>query len=127
MMALVGLAMIACTPLEEDPTPQEVAGLWENDAQAGQFRRFTLQACDTVSYWGWEWDLNEDVTEEDVMQTPRGNGWYSWSLQGKELTMINYTDMGASVPKRYNITLHGDTMVLKGLSNGKKETYIRNR
>ena len=70
--------------------------------------------------WGYTFDEGEDVTEDDLLNTDADgsyhkNGWFGWTLDGKNIVTYQLTSVGnAVVPETYIIqSLTGNTMVLK--------------
>lgn len=125
-IALMGLAMVACTP-EEDQTEfylKDLQGLWRNDNTTTWYMRFTDEQADQAGYlWGREWgDGGDDVTEEDLQY--HGNGWFQYQLEIKgDLHEIHMMDnQGAPIPQEYIVTLLTDKKLIyhkKGYSNQK--------
>ena len=102
-IALIGMAMMSC---KNDPEfhVSDLQALWlENSTQ--HYVRFTDEQSDRSGYfWGREWDLNEDVHEEDL--EPYANGWFHYQLEKKgDLHEIHVMDNnGAVIPKEYVVS-----------------------
>ena len=103
LLALVGIALISC---KNDPEYRvsDLQALWlENGTQ--HYVRFTDEQSDRSGYfWGRQWDLKEDVHEEDLI--PHGNGWFHYQLETKgNLHEIHVMDNdGAVQPKEYVVS-----------------------
>ena len=103
VIALIGMAMMSC---KNDPEfhVSDLQALWlENGTQ--HYVRFTDEQSDRSGYfWGREWDLNEDVHEEDL--EPYANGWFHYQLEKKgDLHEIHVMDNnGAVIPKEYVVS-----------------------
>ena len=80
----------------------ELQGLWQEQSTR-HFVRYTDSKDQTQAlYIGCEWDEAEDVRENDLEYL--GNGYFLWSVQNGQLTMIHLMDNnGAEIPKSYAI------------------------
>lgn len=88
-------------PSEDPDQAYEVAGLWQENGTL-HYMRFTTDIASEGVYYGREWDEGDDVYESDLV--PFGNGWFTYSLDGASMTIINLMDNnGASLPKSYTI------------------------
>lgn len=105
LVALLGVAMMACTP-EENQTEfylQDLQGEWVEDGTTHHIRFTTEQADESNYFWGCEWGV-DDVEESDLVY--HGNGWFKYNLNEKLLLEINKMDYGwADIPKRYILTI----------------------
>ena len=108
LAAVVGIALSSCSMLNGDKTPSfnlsDLQGLWEeNNTQ--HYVRFTTEQSDEAGYlYGREWNLADDVKEEDL--TPYGNGWFKYKFETKgDLHEIHLMENGgAEIPKEYIVS-----------------------
>lgn len=106
-VAIIGMAMMSC---KNDPEfhVSDLQALWlENSTE--HYIRFTDEQSDRSGYfWGREWNLKEDVTEEDLFEPEdfHGNGWFHYQLEKKgdlhEIHMMS--NDGAVIPKEYVVS-----------------------
>lgn len=95
--------MASCVGVEE-PMNGNIVGLWLEDG-TGHYVRFTTEQADATYQYGYEWNENEYITEEDVLNDKHGNGWFKWLLEKPQLTEIHLmSNGGAEIPKIYTIT-----------------------
>ena len=111
MVALVGIALSSCSLKENEYQVSDLQGLWLED-NTEHYVRFTTDQSDEAGYLlGREWDLAEDVHEQDLIaQYERdhrpGNGWFKyWLKTNGDLMEFHYMDNdGAIIPKVYIVT-----------------------
>lgn len=127
LIALLGVAMMACTP-EEDQTEfylKDLQGLWQNDNTATWHIRFTDEQADKAGYlWGREWgDSGDDVEESDLQY--HGNGWFQYQLETKgDLHEIHMMDNhGAPIPQEYIVTLLTESKLIFHKKGYSKQKY----
>ena len=103
LIALVGLVFSSCQKETPEFRTSDIQGLWLEDGTQ-HYVRFTDEQSDETGYfYGREWDLAEDVHEEDLV--PYGNGWFKYSIDKTELLAIHKMDYGwADIPKVYIIS-----------------------
>ena len=119
LVALVGIALSSCSP--ETNVESTLQGLWKLD-NSREYVRFTSEESDEYPYLlGCEWNLDEDVTEQDRKEQRTrdgfpGNGWFKYKMEVVEkqglgskeenkLTEIHFMDNGgAEIPKIYIVT-----------------------
>ena len=74
LIALVGLVFSSCQKETPEFRTSDIQGLWLEDGTQ-HYVRFTDEQSDETGYfYGREWDVAEDVHEEDLV--PYGNGWF---------------------------------------------------
>jgi hypothetical protein len=103
----VAVALCSCKQETPEFHLADLQGLWlENGSK--HYVRFTEEQADQTGYfWGCEWDLNDDVTEEDLVF--HGNGWFKYNLNKDQLLEIQRMDQDwADIPKIYTVTLLDD-------------------
>ena len=108
LIVLVGLVFSSCQKETPEFRTSDIQGLWIEDGTQHHVR-FTDEQSDEAGYfYGREWDLAEDVHEEDLV--PYGNGWFKYSINKNELLEIHKMDYGwADIPKVYIISALNDT------------------
>lgn len=128
LCAIVSLTLTACFGDLSNNTPaysiSDLQGLWqENNTE--HFVRFTSEQSDEADYlYGREWNVDEDVSEQDLINSREelghpGNGWFKYKFvtSNGELTEIHLLDNGgAEIPKIYCVTK---------LADGQLEYYER--
>jgi len=107
LLALLSIALFSC---KKDPEYRvgDLQALWlEKSTQ--HYVRFTDEQTDQTNYfWGREWNLAEEVSEEDLYEGDNfhGNGWFKYQLEKKgdlhEIHMM--TNDGAVIPKEYVVS-----------------------
>lgn len=121
LVALVGIAMMSC---KNEPEFQlsDLQGKWLEDGTE-HYLAFLTDKADKEDYmWGYEYDLAQDVTEEDVMADEHGNGWFMYRLDKAELLEIHKLNQGwADVPKVYTVTVLTDKKLEYHLKDYKNE------
>ena len=124
--AIVSLALTSCFGGPSNNTPSyslsDLQGLWqENNTE--HFVRFTTEQSDEADYlYGREWHEDEDVIEQDLIDSREelghpGNVWFKYKFvtSNGELTEIHLLDNGgAEIPKIYYVT---------NLADGQLEYY----
>ena len=114
LIALVGVALSSCQMFEK-PEYQlsSLQALWhETQVETDHFVRFTTEKSDETGYlYGREWDLADEVTEEDLFKSledlgVHGNGWFKYKFETNgNLTEIHLMDNGgADIPKIYIVS-----------------------
>jgi hypothetical protein len=112
LVALVAVAFSSCSLMGKKGEPQfnlgDLQGYWqENNTQ--HFIHFTTEKSDENPYlYGYEWDVKDDVTEQDVLADKYGNGWFKYWFETEkgglhELHLM--TNGGAEIPKEYIVTV----------------------
>ena len=118
--AIVSLALTSCFGGPSNNTPSyslsDLQGLWqENNTE--HFVRFTTEQSDEADYlYGREWHEDEDVIEQDLIDSREelghpGNVWFKYKFvtSNGELTEIHLLDNGgAEIPKIYYVTKLAD-------------------
>jgi hypothetical protein len=163
--AIVTLALSSCGQFgggggggNNDPEFQlsDLQGLWleeiANKPEVEHYVRFTdEQAVDEGYFFGREWNLDEDVKEEDLYKNIRidtvwtvdpatqdstyaldtvlihGNGWFEYQLETKgDLHEIHFMDNGgADIPKEYIVAILTDTRLeYYEKANKNRRTYF---
>lgn len=126
---IVSLTLTGCFGGSSNNTPayslSDLQGLWqENNTE--HFIRFTTEQSDEAGFlYGREWHEDEDVIEQDLIDSREelghpGNGWfkYEFKTSGGDLTEIHLTDIdGEEIPKIY---------IVSRLTSDKLEYYDRN-
>lgn len=111
MVALVGLAMAACSTDDLGFSESNLYGYWLEDGSE-HYVRFTDSRKSDEYQLGYEWNEAEDIHEEDVANNQEGNGWFKWQFTSKtgDLLEIQLMDNdGAEIPKSYVVTKLTDT------------------
>lgn len=92
------------TLLKRNWCAEELMGLWQEE-KTRHFVRYTdVKAKEDVYFIGCEWDEAEDVHESDLEYL--GNGYFLWSVQDGQLTMIHQLNKGlAEIPKVHTLVL----------------------
>lgn len=107
-LALIALVAVAFSSCKNDPVFQlsDLQGKWLEDGTE-HYLTFLTDKADKEDYmWGYEYDLAQDVTEEDVLDDEHGNGWFMYRLDKAELLEIHKLNQGwADVPKVYTVTV----------------------
>ena len=100
-------------------------GKWQNTINEQWYRVYTDEEAEDGYYWGYEWDENEDVTEEDLNKY--GNGWFMWKKRGsKVLELATADNKGQLVPRPYTITkLFYTELTYKETNSGKKLNFLK--
>ena len=124
VVACIALAFSSCSLMgnkSNDPTfdKSKLFGLWKEThvTNVDHFVRFTEERSDEWKYfYGREWNEEEDVSEQDLLDAwekngVHGNGWFKFNMETNgSLTEIHLMDNGgADIPKIYVITLRTDT------------------
>ena len=121
LCAIVSLTLTACFGDLSNNTPaysiSDLQGLWqENNTE--HFVRFTTEQSDEAGFlYGREWHEDEDVIEQDLIDSREelghpGNGWfkYEFKTSGGDLTEIHLTDNdGTEIPKIYVVSILNDS------------------
>lgn len=123
LVALLGIMMCSCKKDEPSYYVNDLQALWlENGTQ--HYVRFTDEQSDRSGYfWGRQWDLSEDIHEEDL--EPYGNGWFHYQLEKKgNLHEIHVMDnQGAVIPKEYVVSKLTNTDLEYYESGDKKNKF----
>ena len=100
-------------------------GKWQNTINEQWYRVYTDEEAEDGYYWGYEWDENEDVTEEDLNKY--GNGWFMWKKRGsKVLELATADNKGQLIPRPYTITkLFYTELAYKEVNSGKKLNFLK--
>lgn len=110
VLAVIALTMTSCWNVPEVVFDEaNLLGKWIKDDATGldsvpvEFVRFTDELDPTHEYkYGRQWNVSEDIYEEDLKQY--GNGWFKYKLVNSKLTEIHLMDNGgADVPKIYTV------------------------
>ena len=124
VVAIVAMMMTSCQM--EKPSFQEadLLGLWQENGQEA-FVRFTDELDPTREYkYGRQWNVSEDVYEEDLKQY--GNGWFKYKLVNSNLTEIHLMDNGgADVPKIYTVLQLTDDVLKYRDDRGVITTFVK--
>lgn len=108
VLAVIALTMTSCWNVPEVVFDEaNLLGLWSKGDATGldsvpvEFVRFTADQDETGEYkYGRQWNVSEDIYEEDLK--PYGNGWFKYKLVKSDLTEIHLMDNGgADIPKVY--------------------------
>lgn len=111
VVALVGLAVAACSTDDLGFSESNLYGYWLEDGSE-HYVRFTDSRKSDEYQLGYEWNEAEDIHEEDVANNQEGNGWFKWQFTSKtgDLLEIQLMDNdGAEIPKSYVVTKLTDT------------------
>ena len=113
-IALFGVALSSCSLFGgKEPTFQlsDLQALWqENNTE--HFVRFTTEQSDEAGFlYGREWNIDEDVTEQDLLDAREelghpGDGWFKYQFQTNgNLTEIHLMDISSNneIPKAYYV------------------------
>lgn len=106
VVALVGLAVAACSTDDLGFSESNLYGYWLEDGSE-HYVRFTDSRKSDEYQLGYEWNEAEDIHEEDVANNQEGNGWFKWQFTSKtgDLLEIQLMDNdGAEIPKSYVVT-----------------------
>ena len=125
---IVSLTLTGCFGGSSNNTPayslSDLQALWQEDGTE-HFVRFTTEQSDEAGFlYGREWHEDEDVIEQDLIDSREelghpGNGWfkYEFKTSGGDLTEIHLMDTGgAEIPKIY---------IVSRLTSDKLEYYER--
>lgn len=118
---IVSLTLTGCFGGSSNNTPayslSDLQGLWqENNTE--HFIRFTTEQSDEAGFlYGREWNEDEDVYEQNLLDARDelghpGNGWfkYEFKTSGGDLTEIHLMDNGgAEIPKIYVVSILNDS------------------
>ena len=86
-------------------------GRWQCVDRPGWHRVYTDEYSGNGYYWGHEWDEDDDVSEEDLVEY--GNGWFEWKMDGNDVLELAATDMNDTrVPFIYSIKKLSDTELI---------------
>lgn len=118
---IVSLTLTACFGGPSNNTPayslSDLQALWQEDGTE-HFVRFTTEQSDEAGFlYGREWHEDEDVIEQDLIDSREelghpGNGWfkYEFKTSGGDLTEIHLTDNdGTEIPKIYVVSILNDS------------------
>ena len=118
LVALIGIAFSSCSLLGGDKAPSfqlsDLQGYWEEN-NTEHYVRFTTEKSDEAKYlYGYEWNLADDVTEQDVLAEKPGNGWFKYWFETEngglhEIHLMS--NGGAEIPKNYIVTKLTDTQL----------------
>lgn len=94
----VAIACSSCSAFGggQDYNASDLIGTWQNESNPQHYMVFTYQTSDSITegyHYGYEWNEEEDIYEEDLVE--HGNGWFEWKLQKKDLLYIELTDLYA--------------------------------
>lgn len=119
---IVSLTLTGCfggSSSDNDPSYSlsDLQGLWqENNTE--HFIRFTTEQSDEAGFlYGREWHEDEDVIEQDLINSREelghpGNGWFKYEFKTSDgdLTEIHFMDNGgAEIPKIYVVSILNDS------------------
>lgn len=119
---IVSLTLTGCfggSSSDNDPSYSlsDLQGLWqENNTE--HFIRFTTEQSDEAGFlYGREWHEDEDVIEQDLIDSREelghpGNGWFKYEFKTSDgdLTEIHFMDNGgAEIPKIYVVSILNDS------------------
>ena len=118
---IVSLTLTGCFGGSSNNTPayslSDLQALWQEDGTE-HFVRFTTEQSDEAGFlYGREWHEDEDVIEQDLIDSREelghpGNGWfkYEFKTSGGDLTEIHFMDNGgAEIPKIYVVSILNDS------------------
>ena len=118
---IVSLTLTGCFGGSSNNTPayslSDLQALWQEDGTE-HFVRFTTEQSDEAGFlYGREWHEDEDVIEQDLIDSREelghpGNGWfkYEFKTSGGDLTEIHLTDNdGTEIPKIYVVSILNDS------------------
>lgn len=119
---IVSLTLTGCfggSSSDNDPSYSlsDLQALWqENNTE--HFVRFTTEQSDEAGFlYGREWHEDEDVIEQDLINSREelghpGNGWFKYEFKTSDgdLTEIHFMDNGgAEIPKIYVVSILNDS------------------
>ena len=118
---IVSLTLTGCFGGSSNNTPayslSDLQALWqENNTE--HFIRFTTEQSDEAGFlYGREWHEDEDVIEQDLIDSREelghpGNGWFKYEFKTSDgdLTEIHFMDNGgAEIPKIYVVSILNDS------------------
>lgn len=118
---IVSLTLTGCFGGSSNNTPayslSDLQALWqENNTE--HFIRFTTEQSDEAGFlYGREWHEDEDVIEQDLINSREelghpGNGWFKYEFKTSDgdLTEIHFMDNGgAEIPKIYVVSILNDS------------------
>lgn len=119
---IVSLTLTGCfggSSSDNDPSYSlsDLQALWQEDGTE-HFVRFTTEQSDEAGFlYGREWHEDEDVIEQDLIDSREelghpSNGWfkYEFKTSGGDLTEIHLTDNdGTEIPKIYVVSILNDS------------------
>lgn len=118
---IVSLTLTGCFGGSSNNTPayslSDLQGLWQEDGTE-HFVRFTTERSDEDPYYlGLEWDEDEGIAEQDLLDAREelghpGNGWFKYEFKTSDgdLTEIHLMDNGgAEIPKIYVVSILNDS------------------
>jgi len=112
MCIIMGGVLVGCQKKEETLIPSDpLFGYWENNNLHGAYMRFMNEQEDTRDgdyLFGYEWDTNEDVQENDMLSDYHGNGWFKYKMTAMKKDTIWYqcilmSNKGAEYENRYEV------------------------
>ena len=133
LVALLAVVFTGCEMFNKktDPFSQsDLHGLWLEEGTQ-HYVRYLAQKADTATYeWGKEWDLDQKVTEERLVDY--GNGWFKYELKyvdnQNKLTQINMMDNhGVEGYQRYIVTALTDKRMEYHHIDDKNDKHILNK
>lgn len=81
-----------------------ILGKWQHTVDKGWHRVYTMEPAGDDYYWGREWNISEDIQEEDLQ--PYGNGWFKWKKVNNDMVELHMTDNhSAIIPFEYQISI----------------------
>ena len=134
VLAVIALTMTSCWNVPEEVIDEaKLLGKWIKDDATGldsvpvEFVRFTDELDPTGEYkYGRQWNVSEDIYEEDLK--PYGNGWFKYKFNQlkSELTEIHLMDNGdADVPKIYTVLQLTDDVLKYRDDSGVITTFVK--
>lgn len=118
---IVSLTLTGCFGGSSNNTPayslSDLQALWQEDGTE-HFVRFTTEQSDEAGFlYGREWHEDEDVIEQDLIDSREelghpGNGWFKYEFKTSDgdLTEIHFMDNGgAEIPKIYVVSILNDS------------------
>ena len=147
LVALVTIAFSSCNMIGGggNNTPEyrlsDLQALWlEDKANVEHYVRFTTEKADEEGYFfGREWNLDEDVKEEDLYVYKKdeqgqdslihGNGWFQYLLETQGgLHEIHFMENGgADIPKEYIVSLLTDVRLEYYEKDNKNRKFFFNK
>ena len=95
LIAFVAAAMTSCGFFNKETdtfSQSDLHGLWLEEGTQ-HYKRFLTEKADTSTYeWGKEWNIDDRVYEERLVDY--GNGWFKYQLKNNQLEEIHMMDNG---------------------------------
>ena len=119
LCAIAAISLTGCFGGATEPVFKlaDLQGLWQ-EKNTEHFVRFTTEQSDEAGFlYGREWHEDEDVIEQDLINSREelghpGNGWFKYEFKTSDgdLTEIHFMDNGgAEIPKIYVVSILNDS------------------